>query len=107
MTGERLGGPSTPRAQIAVSCTLRRRRGSPLVVETLDLGPSGMRVTSARPLAEDETVEVELDLPGLGIRVAAQARVLRQQRPDVYGLRFERLPEPISGCLHALALDAR
>jgi hypothetical protein len=41
-----------------LSSTLCRRRGAPILVETIDLGPDGMRVTSARPLAEDEMVEV-------------------------------------------------
>ncbi len=94
----------SPRAQIALSCTLRRRTGSPIPVQTLDLGPEGMRVTSMRPLAEDETVD--FDLPNLDMRIAGHARVLRQQRANVYVLRFERLPEPMSRCLHALAVNA-
>jgi hypothetical protein len=96
-------GPSTPRAQIALTCTLRRRVGSPIQTETVDLGPSGMRVVSRRPLADDETVD--FDLPDLQMRVAGHARVLGQQGPRVYALRFERLPEPMSRCLHALAIN--
>ncbi len=94
----------SPRAEIALSCTLRRRTGSPIAVQTLDVGPYGMRITSPRPLADDETVA--FDLPNLQMRVAGQARVLRQQRPHVYVLRFEGLPEPMSRCLHALAINA-
>lgn len=94
-----------PRAQIIMSCTLRRRTGSPIPAETLDLGPDGMRVTSPRPLSEDETID--FDLPNLEMRVAGHARVLRQQRLHVYVLRFERLPEPMSRCLHALAVNGR
>lgn len=105
MTSHGIASPRAPRAQIALSCTLRRRTGSPIPAETLDLGPVGMRVTSPRPLAEDETVE--FDLPNLDMRVAGHARVLRQQRPHVYVLRFEGLPEPMSRCLHALAINAR
>lgn len=94
---------SAPRAQIALSCTLRRQIGSPIQTETLDVGPSGMRVKSQRPLADDETVD--FDLPNLQMRVAGHARVLGQQGPRVYSLRFERLPEPMSRCLHALAVN--
>jgi hypothetical protein len=94
-----------PRAQIALPCTLRRRTGSPIPAQTLDVGPDGMRVTCSRPLAADETVD--FDLPDLDMRVSGHARVLRQQRPNVYALRFERLPEPMVRRLHALAVNAR
>ncbi len=93
-------GARAPRAQISMSCTLRRRTGSPIPVETLELGPAGMRITSVRPLAADE--EVDFELPDLGMRVAGHARVLRQQRRQVYVLRFEGLPEPMARCLLAL-----
>jgi hypothetical protein len=107
MTGGRRGplGPSAPRAQVALRCTLRRRVGSPILTETLDVGPSGMRVVSERPLADDEMVD--FDLPNLQMRVAGHARVLSQQGPHVYVLRFERLPEPMTRCLHALAVNGR
>lgn len=105
MTTERFSPPRAPRAAIAMNCTLRRRTGSPIPAQTLDLGPEGMRVTSLRPLTEDE--RVDFDLPNLAMRVAGQARVLRQQRAHVYVLRFERLPEPMSRCLHALAVSSR
>ena len=41
------------------------------------------------------------------MRVAGHARVLSQQGPRVYVLRFERLPEPMARCLHALAINGR
>jgi hypothetical protein len=94
-------GARSPRAQIALICTLRRRSGSPIPAETIEVGPEGMRVTAQRPLATDETVNFEL--PNLRMRVAGLARVLRQQRPHVYAMRFEGLPEPMYRCLHALA----
>ncbi len=93
-----------PRAQINTPCTLRRRTGSPIPARTVELGPEGMRVTSSRPLAADEAVD--FDLPGLEMRVGGHARVLRQQRLNVYVLRFERLPEPMVRCLHALAINS-
>jgi hypothetical protein len=94
----------TPRARIAVRCTLRRRTGSPIAAETLELGPEGMRVSTRRPLADDEMVD--FDLLNLTMRVAGRARVLRQQRPHVYVLRFERLSASMYRCLHALARAA-
>jgi hypothetical protein len=90
-----------PRVRIALSCTLRRRAGSPIAADTLELGPDGMLVIARRPLADDEILD--FDLPNLKTRVGGRARVLRQQRPHVYVLRFERLPEAMYRCLHALA----
>jgi hypothetical protein len=94
-----------PRAQIALSCTLRRQIGSPIPAQTLDVGPRGMRVRSPRPLMTDETIG--FDLPDLDMRVAGQARVISEERPHVYALRFEHLPEPMVRRLHALAINAR
>jgi hypothetical protein len=105
MVIERVIPLRSPRAQIALNCTLHRRTGAPIAARTLDLGPDGMRVTSKRPLTEDE--RVDFDLPNLEMRVAGHARVLRQLRLNVYVLRFERLPEPMSRRLHALAINGR
>ena len=105
MQTQRPGLTRAPRAQITLNCTLRRRTGSPIPAQTLDLGPEGMRITSQRPLTEDETVD--FDLPNLEMRIAGHARVLRHQRAHVYVLRFEHLPEPMSRRLHALAINSR
>ena len=94
-----------PRAHIALSCTLSRQIGSPIPAQTLDVGPRGMRVRSPRPLMTDETIA--FDLPDLDMRVSGQARVICEERPHVYGLRFEHLPEPMVRRLHALAINAR
>jgi hypothetical protein len=94
-----------PRAQIVLTCTLRRHIGSPIATETLDVGPRGMRVRSARPLMADETVG--FDLAELDMRVNGRARVICEERPHVYALRFEGLPEPMTRRLHALAINAR
>ena len=94
-----------PRAQVTLSCTLRRHIGSPIAVETLDVGPRGMRIRSARPLTTDETVG--FDLPDLDMRLNGRARVIAEDRPHVYALRFENLPEPMIRRLHALAINAR
>jgi hypothetical protein len=98
-------GIRAPRAEVALSCTLRRHVGSPIPAETLNVGPRGMRIRSPRPLREDETVG--FDLPNLDIRVTGSARVVRQELPHVYALRFENLPEPMIRRLHALAINAR
>jgi PilZ domain-containing protein len=95
----------SPRALIALPCTLRRRIGSPIVAQTVEVGPEGMCVSSPRPLAADETVT--FDLPDLDIRITGSARVLRQQRHNVYVLRFEQLPAPMVNRLHALAINRR
>lgn len=94
-----------PRAEIALSCTLHRLIGSPIPAQTLNVGPRGMRVRSPRPLTADETIG--FDLPNLDMRLAGRARVIRQDRPHVYSLRFEGLPEPMTRRLHALAINAR
>ncbi len=100
-----VGETRAPRAAVELSCTLRRHVGSPIPAQTLNVGPRGMRVRSPRPLSEDETVGFEL--PNLDMRVTGQARVIRQERPHVYALLFEGLPEPMLRRLHALAINAR
>jgi hypothetical protein len=94
-----------PRAEIELTCTLRRHIGSPIPAQTVHVGPRGMRVRSPRPLTQDETVG--FDLPNLDMRVNGRARVIRQERPHVYSLRFEGLPEPMIRRLHALAITSR
>src|SRR5215213_1788791 len=63
-----------PRVEMAVSCLLRRRAGSPISCETVDVGTGGMSVCSARPLADDEVVAFEVE----PIELSGRARVLRQ-----------------------------
>jgi len=94
-----------PRADVELMCTLRRHIGSPIGATTLTVGPRGMQIRSPRPLTADETVG--FDLPNLDMRVNGRARVLREERPHVYALRFENLPEPMMRRLHALAINAR
>jgi c-di-GMP-binding flagellar brake protein YcgR len=91
-----------PRARIAVSCTLRRRSGSPITGRTYDLGPGGMSVSTVRPLAADELLSFDLELDGEP-RVDGHARVLRQQHWDRYSLRFESLSEQKRARLAGLA----
>ena len=82
----------TPRTDLVVSCTLRRRTGSEISVRTVNVGPGGMCVTTQRPLAIDEVVDFDL-LAG-SEHVDGRARVVRQERHDRYALRFEGLLEP-------------
>ena len=93
----------TPRVQITVPCALHRRRGGPIPCETLNLGPGGMLISSPRPLAVDETLDI--DLADLDLRVVGPARVLRHQGQDRYALRFEGLPDPMLEHLRALTLS--
>ena len=60
--------------------------------------------TPLHVLALDEIVG--FDLPNLKLRVSGCARVVGQDRANVYALRFEGLPEPMTRCLHALAVNA-
>jgi hypothetical protein len=74
----------SPRADIRCGCTLRRRAGSPVAAETLDLGPTGMCVRAQRPLMVDELLEFELEIGPGGV-----ARVMRQDAGRRYAMRFE------------------
>jgi hypothetical protein len=85
-------------ARVSLPCTLRRRVGAPISALTLEVGPGGMCVSSPRPLAPDEEVEM---------RISGHARVVRQQRLNVYALRFEGLPAPMERRLHAIAVNGR
>lgn len=78
---------TSPRAPLALPCTLRRETSSPIWAETIDVGEGGMSVRASRPLRDEETVEFELG----GAGVAGRARVVRHPSPRVYGLRFEGL----------------
>jgi c-di-GMP-binding flagellar brake protein YcgR len=89
-----------PRVEIAVECRLVRPMGSPITALTIDLGPSGMRVESPRPLTADE--ELDFEIPRDQGGVAGRARVMRMHERNVYGLRFERLPADARTALQGL-----
>jgi hypothetical protein len=80
----------SPRAQVALPCTLRRPTSSPIWAETIDVGEGGMSVRASRPLREQETIEFEIG----DTDVTGRALVLRHPSPRVYGLRFESLAAP-------------
>jgi hypothetical protein len=91
----------SPRVTLRVACTLRRRTGSAIPGETVDLGPGGMCVSTSRPLASDEMLHFELPLDAEH-SLDGEARVLRQERYGVYVLRFERLPALVVEALQDL-----
>ena len=80
------------RTAVEVDLLLARKAGRPVVTRTLDLGAGGARVTSDRPLRVDEQLHFDVDLPGAGRHLDGTARVLRQDRHNVYALRFEDVP---------------
>jgi hypothetical protein len=82
---------ASPRAPVAVEVLLARKVGRPVSARTLDLGAGGARVTSARPLRIDEELHFDCDLPDGRCHLDGTCRVLRQDRHDVYALRFENL----------------
>jgi hypothetical protein len=84
---------------VELPCTLMRGVGSPIVAETIDLGVTGMRLTTARPLALDETVSFDLPVHDAQDHICGHARVVSQERPNVYALRFDRLTQPMTTCL--------
>ena len=95
--------PRLIRRAIVLRCTLMRGAGSPIAASTIDLGPTGMRVTTERPLAVDETLG--FDLPCGDVRIRGDARVVCQERPHVYAVRFARLPQPMERCLRDVVDD--
>jgi hypothetical protein len=90
-----------PRVNVTVSCALRRRSGTTIPAETLNLGPGGTLLKTRRPLSIDESLDFELDT-----RIAAPARVLRHEGHDIYALRFENPPELMVRRLQELTAGA-
>ena len=82
----------TPRADVALHCVLRRRTGSAIDAETVNLGTGGMCIAAPRPLATDEVLDFDLWLSGAD-HVDGRARVLRHEGHGAYAMRFEDLPE--------------
>jgi hypothetical protein len=94
-----------PRSQVALTCTLIRKVGSPVAGTTVDVGHGGMSVATTRPLAVDEELGFELP-PRPFPRVSGRARVLREHGHDVYGLRFEPLSAQMLADLDRLSAAA-
>jgi hypothetical protein len=92
----------TPRADVALPCVLRRRSGTAIDAETVNLGVGGMCIATPRPLATDEVLDFDLRLSGAD-HVDGRARVLRHEGHGAYAMRFEELLEPARERLRALA----
>jgi hypothetical protein len=88
---------------VDIPCTLQRGGGSPIAAATIELRETGMRLTTRRPLAVDETVS--FDLPVRDAHICGRARVICQERPDVYALRFDRLSQPMAQSLHEVICE--
>lgn len=83
---------------MVLPCTLSRTKGSLIAARIIELSLSGVRVVTPRPLALDETLVFELSYGDLTLQ--AGTRVIRQERPDLYALRFSALPKPTLKHLH-------
>jgi hypothetical protein len=92
----------TPRADVTLPCVLRRRAGTAISAETVNLSAGGMCIATPRPLATDEVLDFDLILSGAD-RVDGRARVLRHEGHGAYAMRFEWLREPARERLGALA----
>jgi uncharacterized protein YbjT (DUF2867 family) len=91
----------TPRADVTLPCVLRRRAGTAISAETVNLSAGGMCIATPRPLATDEVLDFDLILSGAD-RVDGRARVLRHEGHGAYAMRFEWLREPARERLRAL-----
>jgi PilZ domain len=110
MTGEPGSGDAAPapsppsaRAELSLRCTLTRHAGSPIAARAIAVGETGMRVATERPLALDETVS--FDLPCGDQIIHGHARVVRQERPDLYAVRFAPLPPPMERRLREVVAE--
>lgn len=79
------------RTNVDLELQLARKVGRPFSVRTLDVGFGGARVVSERPLRVDEELRFDCDLPTGTCHLDGMARVLRQDRHNVYALRFEHV----------------
>ena len=109
-TGPASGGPAPDPSPVALNtvslrCTLAREAGSPIPARAIAVGPTGMRVATERSLALDETVS--FDLPCGDVRICGHARVVCQERPDVYAVRFGPLSPPMERCLQDVLAELR
>jgi hypothetical protein len=92
----------SPRVPLDCPLTLSRRRGGPVGGHTEDVGPGGARIVVDRPLGIDE--ELAFDLVLGDVHVDGRARVVRQQSPTHYALRFESLDAAATHLLMEVAM---
>jgi hypothetical protein len=73
---------TAPRAVLSCACTLHRRTGGPIEGRTLDVGVGGMRVSTTRPLAQDELLRFDLPLADGPVCASRPGRGWPASRPD-------------------------
>jgi hypothetical protein len=95
----------TERANVYLELQLARKAGRTINVRTLDVGFGGARVISERPLRVDEELHFECDLPTGSCHLDGMARVLRQDRHNVYALRFEHVAPELMSQLRAFVAN--
>jgi PilZ domain len=93
------GNRRSPRVALDCPLSLSRRHGEPVTGHTQDVGPGGARIVVERPLGIDEEVAFALMLGD--VEVGGRARVVRQQSPRCYALRFESLDARAADALTA------
>ena len=96
----------TERANVYLELQLARKVGRTINVRTLDVGFGGARVVSERPLRIDEELQFQCDLPTGRCHLDGMARVLRQDRHNVYALRFEHVSPELLTELRAFVTDS-
>jgi hypothetical protein len=82
---------ASPRVPCVLDVHLERRVGREVAAYTRDLSTHGARVVSDRPLRIDERLTFDVEMPSTRAHLRVAARVLRQQLPMMYALRFEQL----------------
>ncbi len=82
-----------PSRRTVLPCALSRPSGSAIAARVIELSLGGVRVVTPRPLALDETLLIDISCDER--HVTARARVVCQERPDVYALRFSVLSQPM------------
>ena len=82
---------SGPRQLVALPVTLTRAHGNPLSCRTIDVCAGGMRIATERPLRIDAVFAFDLQCGAGDDRVTGECRVLREDVPRQYAVRFEHL----------------
>ncbi len=75
-----------------------------IAAQVIELSLDGVRVVTPRPLVVDETLLIDIACGEQ--HVTARARVVCQERPDIYALRFSALSQPMFDRLNDILLRA-
>jgi uncharacterized protein (TIGR02266 family) len=84
------------RTALTTKVRLRHRDEPTRILSTNDLGPRGVFLRSSTPVAQDETVALEIVLPGESVPLEVEGRVVwlepgRGDHPAGMGVRFTRV----------------